>query len=217
MRYDSFRHQRRSIRLKGYNYTSPGQYFVTICAHGHLPLLDSAIARRIIDKAWQALPIRFPHIRLDEFVIMPNHIHGIIAITREPPCRGEPRVRPQRDSHDQGEHKVRPYEAIKSGTPPHSLGRIIQAFKSITTQRYAHAVNAALVEPFERHFWQRNYYERIIRNRYELNNVRQYIRDNPLNWGTDPENPALFPCRGEFRIRPSANRPQNASPDPNEI
>ncbi len=86
MRYDSFRHHRRSLRLKGYDYALPGQYFVTICAHGHLPLLDSAIARQIIDKAWQALPIRFPNIRLDEFVIMPNHIHGIIVITREPPC-----------------------------------------------------------------------------------------------------------------------------------
>ncbi len=101
---------------------------------------------------------------------------------------------------------------IKNGTPPHSLGRIIQAFKSITTQRYAHAVNAALVEPFERRLWQRNYYERIIRNRYEMAHVRQYIWDNPQNWSRDPENPDLFPCRGESCIRP-----QGATPDSNAI
>jgi REP element-mobilizing transposase RayT len=184
--YDSFRHHRRSIRLKGYDYASKGHYFITICAHGHLPLLDSENARLIINKAWQALPIRFPHIRLDEFVIMPNHIHGIIVINR----RGEPCVRPR-----------------LSGTPPHSLGRILQAFKSITTKRYAHAVNAGLAEPFERRLWQRNYYERIIRNEDELYRIRQYIRDNPLNWTKDPENPDVFKCRGEPCVRPARDGP----------
>ncbi len=84
-----------------------------------------------------------------------------------------------------------------------SLGRIIQAFKSITTKRYVHAVNAGFVDPFERRLWQRNYYEHIIRNEDEFHRIRQYIRDNPLNWATDPENPALFePCRGELYVRP---------------
>jgi len=191
VRYDSFRHHRRSIRLRGYDYSSTGQYFVTICANGHLPLFDSDNARSIINSAWHALPIRFPHTHLDEFVIMPNHVHGIIVIDR----RGELHVRPDRSAVGQ------------SGTPPNSLSRIIQAFKSITTQQYTHAVKEALVEPFDRRLWQRNYYERIIRNEDELDRVQKYIRDNTLNWESDPENQDLFPCRGEPCVRPERLRP----------
>ncbi len=107
---------------------------------------------------WHSLPTRFPGVALDEFVIMPNHFHGIIIL--EPPRRGAARRAP-------------------------ALGQIIRAFKSLS----AIEANRILGSP-ERPFWQRNYYEHIVRDEDELHRVRQYIRDNPLHWEDDPDNPS---------------------------
>lgn len=92
------RRSRRSIRLKGYDYAGAGAYFVTICAHNRECLFGKIVdgkmvlndAGRMVETVWDQLPIRFPHLELDEFIVMPNHIHGILV----PPRRGEPCVRP---------------------------------------------------------------------------------------------------------------------------
>jgi len=210
--FDAGLHRRRSLRLTGYDYTGAGFYSVTICVQGHESLLGDIVndkvifhdAGQMVVEIWGWLSQRFPELTLDEFIVMPNHFHGILVLGNHPviknPRRGESCIRPgvnvrtQPRAQDPGDHKDRPY-GIGScnggghGTSDGSLGRIIQAFKSLTTNAYIHGVNTAGWPPFPGRLWQRNYYERIIRDDDELHNIRQYIRDNPRRWETDHELP----------------------------
>ncbi len=150
--------------------------------------MDLNDAGRMVEKVWTELPQRFPKIALDTFVVMPNHFHGILILDDHPNektnCRGESCIRPI--NHDeQGDHKDRPY-----GTLDGSVGRIVQAFKSLSTNAYIQGVNNDSWPPFPGKLWQRNYHERIIRDEEELLQIRQYIRDNPVKWVIDDENPA---------------------------
>ena len=112
----------------------------------------------MIEKTWLAIPQRYPHIDLDSYVIMPDHMHGIIVL-------GE----------------------IKTGAK--AIGAIIGWFKTLTTHEYARGVHAGVNPPFDRHIWQRNYWDHIIRNDQALTNIRNYIDQNPAHWENDPENP----------------------------
>ena len=154
MKYDPQVHHRRSIRLTGYDYSQPGAYFITICTHNRALFLQAERLQEVVRSAWHDLPLRFPSVVLDEFVIMPNHVHGIISL------RG-----------------------AASSAP--TLGRVVRAFKSVS----AIAANKALGRSGQP-FWQHNYYEHVIRDEEELNAVRRYIRENPLKWSDDPDNPA---------------------------
>jgi len=193
MIFDPDHHHRRSIRLPGYDYARNGTYFVTICLQGRECLfggiangeMEMNEAGLMVADAWLALPERFPSILVDEFVIMPNHFHGIILITnnnddgfglgRGAACRAQNACRaPIIGTCGKG---------AASSAP--TVGKIMRAFKSIS----AIAVNRAL----DRHgvpVWQRNYYERIIRDDNELQRARQYILDNPAKWDQYHENPA---------------------------
>lgn len=203
MKYDPDRHHRRSIRLREYDYSTTGAYFVTICAQGRECLFgevrDGAMNLNdsgcMLSEGWLKLPDKFPDVALDEYVIMPNHFHGIIVLNEpddDVDRRGEPRVRPplkcEHKDHgehkNQGEHKVRPY-----GTAEGSVGRIVQAFKSMTTNAYIHGVNEHGWPLFAGRLWQRNYYERVIRDERELDAARKYIFENPIKWDLDRENP----------------------------
>ena len=115
----------------------------------------------MIQNVWEDLPNHFEHIELDEFIVMPNHFHGIIHILSR---RGESRIRP------------------RPGTSPGTLGRIIQAYKSITSCKYIQGVNLNRWPSFERRLWQRNYHDQIIRNKKALKRIRDYIVSNPANW-----------------------------------
>ena len=190
-------HDRRSLRLDGYDYAQAGAYFVTVCTQNRLCLFEDIVdgemqlndAGRLVRSAWEALPDRFPGMELDAFVVMPNHVHGII-ITRG---RGESCIRPG-DCHEpgSGDHKNRPY-----GTMAGSLGRVIQAFKSTVTYQYVLGVRQRGWPPFHGRLWQRNYYEHVIRNERELDKIRQYIATNPLKWALDRENPQGRGCSDE--------------------
>ena len=193
--FDRERRHRRSIRLEGYDYTQPGSYVVTPCVHGRECLFGEIVDGEIhlndrgdmVRSAWHDLPGRCPGLSLDAFVIMPNHVHGIIIL---PSRRGESRIRPgplrvtnvapqkyERRAYTdpkQGDHKDRPY-----GTAARSLGRFIQAFKSITTGAYIIGVRERGWPPFAGRLWQRNYYEHIIRNEDDLTRARTYIVENP--------------------------------------
>lgn len=199
MEYNPDIHHRRSIRLKDYDYSRLGVYFLTLClrdkkcllgniASGEMVLND---AGKSVQSIWNDLSKRFSTITLDKHIMMPNHMHGIII------CRGEPCVRPEsclnheavnkKDADNDknlGEHKVRPY-----GTLSNSLGRIVQAFKSVTTHEYIIGVKENGWPPFPGKLWQRNYYEHIVRNEDKLNKIREYIQNNPLRWQFDRENP----------------------------
>jgi len=190
-RFDPDKHRRRSIRLQGYDYTLPGAYFVTIVTHGRELLFEDTVLHRVVETFWQRIPGHTPHVELDEWVVMPNHLHGIIIITdpvgathspsdpsmKRPPG---PATEIQSEKDQRGNASPPP-----TGPSPGSLGAIIGNFKSVTTRR----INRVRHSPGLR-VWQRNYYERIIRNERELNAIRQYIHDNPSRWADDEENPA---------------------------
>jgi len=152
---------------------------VTICTqNGELFLQNEDVARMVTD-VWRQLESKYPQIRLDEFVVMPNHIHGIIVI--DVVVGADQRVCPDDIARmGKGEH---------AGSPQHALGSIIQWFKTMTTNYYMRGIRNNAWRPFPGRFWQRNYYERIIRNENEMNRIRQYITGNPARWDRDHNNP----------------------------
>ena len=173
-------HNRHSIRLSGYDYAQPGAYFVTLCTqctHGRATLfgdiIDDAMHLteygEIAQAYWQAIPRHFPFSKLDAFVIMPNHIHGILWIV-------------DRGQYKAGDASAQPDAPI--GTTPNSLGAMIQNFKSVTT-RHINRARAMPATPL----WQHNYYDNIIRNEQALQRIREYILANPLQWARDEEYP----------------------------
>jgi len=183
--YDPDIHRRRTIRLRHYDYSQAGMVVVTICAcqrecfFGNVSGRDMALndAGRMVGAAWYQLPERFAGLGLDAFVIMPNHIHGIFILG---PRQGEPSVGPV--SIDKaGFKKV-------SGTLDGTVGRIVQAFKSITTNKYIDGVRRWGWKPFPGKLWQRNYWEHVIRNDDELTGIREYIHSNPVQWACDSLN-----------------------------
>jgi len=152
------------MRLPNYDYRQNGAYFVTcVCDHRQLLLEDVRFAG-IVEHSWRWLGEQYAYVYPDEFVVMPNHVHGILMLD-------EPR-------------------SAASGSGPSlqarkSLGRLLGAFKT----RTAREINLLRGTPNEP-FWQRNFYERVIRGERELLRTREYIRDNPRRWMEDPENPS---------------------------
>jgi len=179
--YDPQKHHRCSIRLKGYDYTQPGAYFVTLVAWGRACLfgeIDGETMRlnpvgEVVQHAWLRLPSFFP-IRLDAYVVMPNHFHGII-------CMGEASAAWALPGKQIIPADASPQPPPK-GTEPGSLGAIIQNFKSTSTRR-ANQINASPGLPL----WQRNYFERVIRDEAEMGRIIAYIHANPSRWQEDKE------------------------------
>jgi REP element-mobilizing transposase RayT len=175
--FHSNKHHRRSVRLPGYDYSNPGAYFVTLCLHGRECLLGDVVdgqmvlseMGRIAQQMWDRLPSRFPGIETDAFVIMPNHVHGIIVITAVGAIHESPL---RRDESPQQRRKM-------------LLPKIVGYFKMNTAKR-ANAIRSMPGSPF----WQRNYYEHVVRDERELNTIRQYIYNNPKKWALDRDNPS---------------------------
>lgn len=171
MTYNPEIHHRRSIRLKGYDYSRNGAYFVTICSYRKECIFEDEKIKQIIMDEWHSLPVQFQNLRLDEFIVMPNHIHGIMWIK----IVGAGLALPghYESNLDKGGPRPAP-----------TLGDIVCTFKSktaVNANRYRNSFGAPL--------WQRNYYEHIIRNENELNRISAYIINNPLKWEEDIENP----------------------------
>ncbi len=129
----------------------------------------------------------FPGIALDVYVVMPNHIHGILVIVEG--LAKHIGAGAQRAEGHLGDHQDHPYSRPR-GTLPGTIGRIVQAFKSAATGKYVAGVRKYSWQPFKGRFWQRNYFEHVIRNEKSLNRLREYICLNPLKWPYDLENPA---------------------------
>jgi putative transposase len=169
--------------LKGYDYSQPGTYFVTICIQDRDCLLGEMVnceiqfnaAGQMIYYWWNCLPHKYPNIKLDEFIIMPNHLHGLIIVVR-----ADQRVCPD---DKKGEHTGSPLQK------PVSFSRMIQWFKTMTTNEYLRNVKQNDWHPFNKRLWQRNYYENVIRDENEFNRTRKYILENPLKWDIDVDNP----------------------------
>jgi putative transposase len=182
-------HYRRSIRYKGYDYTLPGAYFVTICTYKGKYLFgkirDNEIqlnpCGRIAEGEWKRLERRFKYIDLDSFVIMPNHLHGIIIINDQPLASRGAEVG-RKVSYDQA-CNMGLEDMDPARLQPGSLGAIVRAYKASVTRRIHLSRFASDVA-----VWQRNYYERILRDEDELNHARQYILDNVMKWEMEREN-----------------------------
>ena len=177
MSYDPEIHRRRSIRLDGYDYSQAGVYFISFVAQGRLCLfgkVEDGVMRlndagEMIRRVWDGVPDRFSTIAIDEFVVMPNHVHGVLFIRQPAPAT---------------EATIGPAEGVDP-----SLGDVVRAFKSVTTLEYGKGVRRLGWQRFEKRLWQRNYYERVVRNESELGAIREYIVKNPVNWALDRENP----------------------------
>ncbi len=183
-------YNRKSIRFMGYDYTLAGAYFVTIisfrrvCNFGEIEKGEvnySKIGQVIFD-CWQNIPEKFSYVKLDEFTLMPNHLHGILWLLEH---RGKGEAFSavtdiRRQSKSENASPLRP-----KGTRSRSLSAVMQNYKSVSTRM----VNRKFFKPGNK-IWQRNFHDRIIRNNRELNAIRQYIIDNPLNWEMDKDNPA---------------------------
>jgi REP element-mobilizing transposase RayT len=167
-------HQCASTRLRAFDYTSSGAHFVTICSAQKIALFGDVLEGEtvlnelgnMVLETWNAIPDHFPNVTLDEFVVMPNHVHSIVQIHR-------PTVWAQ---HAAPIHGASPRLNVERG----SLGAIVRAFKSAVTKR----INEARGTP-DVPVWQRNDHDRIIRDDRELEARRAYITNNPLEWRTD--------------------------------
>ena len=165
---DVRRRRRNSNRLEGYDYSQAGCYFVTVCAQDRANRFGEIVNEqmclndmgRIVGESWEWLERRYDNVGLDVWVIMPNHFHNILIIrdTR----RGDSRTAP---------------------TIP--LGRLIGAFKTVSTKR----INRRKGTPGTK-LWQRSFYDHVIRDDEDLNNIREYIQNNPLKWALDEYNPS---------------------------
>lgn len=177
-------HHRKSIRLKGYDYSSESAYFVTICVKNRECLFGEIVDSEmtlsdmglISLNNWYDLEKSFPNIYLDEFIIMPNHIHGIIFIRRDLinqiPSENDYKISEPNISDE--------YNLMLN--PKLTLGKIIRYYKAKTTR----LIRLNCSEFFQ---FQRNYHESIIRDEKMLSNIRKYIINNPIKWKTDIENP----------------------------
>lgn len=171
---------RRSLRLQGYDYSQPGAYFVTICTRNHLCLFGEIAdgvmhlnnAGEMIQNIWNEIPCFYPGTEIDEWIIMPNHMHGILGLVGAGP-RACPDRAPSQGSRQQ------------TGTKKLSLADLVHRFKSLSTKRYADGVKHSGWPSFAGRLWQRNYWERIIRDDAELDLTREYIRNNPAQWELD--------------------------------
>ncbi len=164
MKYNPDIHHRRSIRLKGYDYSQGGACFITICMHNRECVfgdveeikIELSSIGEIAKKFWMEIPNHFNHLELDEFIVMLNHVHGIIILQLQ-------------------QHK---FQHII----PNSIGSTIRSYKGAV-------IHWCKNNGHDYFRWQRNYYEHVIRNEDELNQIRKYIAENPLKWERDEENP----------------------------
>ena len=189
--------QRRSIRMRGYDYANEGAYFVTICTDDmrHLfgrvengVMIPNALGN-IAQQCWDAIPQHMPHVDIGAFVVMPNHVHGIIiihtlararhdapGIAPAPPHSGPhgPLDPPETPTPDQDNNDL-------PGIPRGALGQIVASYKSAVT-RIAYRDG---VLPRATTLWQRNYWDDIIRGYGSYERITEYIRNNPANWKGD--------------------------------
>ncbi len=193
MKYNPNKHHRRSIRIDGFDYSSHGAYFITICSHDRSCVFGEIIHDRVVlnkygnivvDEWMKSAQIR-DEIQLDEFVVMPNHFHGIVWIVGNESV-GAYGHTPLPYVNTPMSTNVFRFEPVskKFVSPSRTVGSMVRGFKAGVTIR-VHKEEEALYGPI----WQRNYWERFIRDEIELNHIREYVRDNPKKWEAD----SLFP------------------------
>ena len=152
---------RKQIRIPHYDYGQNGAYFVTICTHNRAHLFgeinNPSLASQMIDQTFQKTIGQHSGVSCPKYVIMPDHFHAIIMIDHS------------------------------AGPNPPTLAQIIQDFKRYSTLEYIKLVNKGLLPRFEKHIWQRSYYDHVIRNQQDFDEIWQYIENNPVKWKLDKD------------------------------
>jgi len=187
MSYNPALHHRRSIRLKGFDYSSSGAYFVTLCVKNRTRMFGNIVGGKMILNAagiaaqlcWQEIPLHYPFASLDMFIIMPDHIHGIIFFNKfdtMPDDKSYMISRPDciKESNKYLSKASVPVSKLPKGTSK-TIGSVVRGYKIGVTKWFR---EHTLVESV----WQRDYYEHIIINYDDLNRIRKYIRNNPQKW-----------------------------------
>jgi putative transposase len=160
--------QRRSLRLSRYNYAWQGAYFITVCTGNKINLFGHIIKGTmklnsfglIVEKVWKEIPMHYPGVNNEVFIVMPNHIHGIIAI-----------------------HDVERAGSKPAPTKTYPLFEIVRAFKTYSSRKINTLRNMKGIS-----VWQRNYYEHIIRSEKDYREIGEYVVNNSAKWESDPEN-----------------------------
>ena len=186
--YNLNKHHRKSIRLKGYDYSKAGLYFITICCQNKVHLFGNVInkqmilndAGKMIEKWFNELQNKFPDIKCHEMVVMPNHIHFIIENIGS--VGADLRVCPNDSNISKTEKRVSEILGEHAGSPLH---RVLQWFKTMSTNEYIRGVKNNNWIPFDGKLWQRNYWEHIIRNDQSYQKISDYIINNPSKWNDD--------------------------------
>ncbi len=177
--------KRKPNRLNHFDYTTPGYYFVTICAQDRVccfgEVIDGEMVLnkfgKIVEKYWVEIPEHYPNVKLDVYQIMPNHLHGIIIITPVGAAIG------------------RPTEKAGNARPYISLNTIIGSFKNITV-KIIHKSGSANFS------WQKSFYDHVIRRDESLEKIRTYITNNPKQWELDLENPKNLKQQPAYNLAP---------------
>jgi len=191
---DNKKPARHSIRLPQYDYSSAGYYFITICTHERQFLFGNIRQEtmylnqlgQVAKICWQNMPKHYPEVILDNFIIMPNHLHGILKINNVgaqdfEPNNSKSRAQDFEPLPNQLAQQTNKYQHIIPG----SIGAIIRGFKiGVTKWAKTHDYNTPI--------WQRNYYEHIIRDEKDYENIWEYIEYNPAKWDWDRNNPEKF-------------------------
>ncbi len=187
-------HQRKSMRLPEFDYASPGAYFVTLKTWNREPLfgkvqqeeVDLSEWGNLVHREWQRLESRFPTLQLDAFIVMPDHLHGILCLME--PANPAPISPAPVGAGQESGSRLPP---ILGAPPPSfhppapgSIGAILRSYKSTTT-RLINGLRHSSGNPL----WQRNYYEHVIRNERKWKRCREYIQANPMHWNQEGEDP----------------------------
>jgi hypothetical protein len=203
-RYNPTIHHRRSIRLKGYDYSQAGLYFITICVQDKTCLFGKVVngkmalneAGKIAVSCWLDIPVHFPNATLHEYVVMPNHIHGIVELsgTSVGAKNISPEIGTENETFRIGAKNILTENWAKNISPQRTessksessqprgtsqtIGSIVRGFKIGVTKWMRQNSNV-------HHVWQRNYYEHIIRDELSYIRIASYIIDNPEKWKDD--------------------------------
>jgi REP element-mobilizing transposase RayT len=175
MKFDPYLHHRSTQRLKGYDYSSEGCYFVTICVHDRRCLFGNIEGQKMflndagnmVDYWCSETMNKYPNVNLSKFVVMPNHIHALFELS----------------SVVGADRCIRPSHNLNR---PGGIPQIVQWFKIMTTNEYIRGVKTLGWESFDGHLWQRNFYDHILDERDDYDGVVYYIDQNPADWANDP-------------------------------
>ena len=194
MKFNSTIHHRRSIRLKEYDYTQPGAYFVTLVTKDRECFFGEVINGemhlngygKIVDQSLHNLPRHYPLLTLEAFIVMPNHVHTIILISDDD-IRGGSSLAVDSMQKEKFSNDIIMPEATRTrpyGKRRHGLSEIVRALKSFSARRINNLRGTREIA-----VWQRNFYDHIIRNQGEFSACFDYIVDNPMKWAEDVDNP----------------------------